>query len=59
MVAVAIPSKMLIERMFELSNSPAGLHGLWVRNIGKSKLFAGKINWCEGKPCRMARSALL
>lgn len=49
MVAIALPAKLVIARLFELSNDPAGYQDLWLKNIGVSKLF-GKMDWWYSNP---------
>lgn len=39
MTATALPVKLIIERIFELSNDPAGLQNHFLKNIGISKIF--------------------
>lgn len=50
MVAVALPTKAVINRLFELSNEPCGHLKIWLQNIGLSKILAGKISWYYAKP---------
>lgn len=45
-----MPTKRVIERLFELANEPCGLQKLALMNIGLSKLLAGSISWYYSKP---------
>lgn len=55
MVAVALPVKLIIGRLFELSNDPAGYTDVWLKNIGVSKLF-GAMDWYYTNPARKIRA---
>lgn len=50
MVAVALPTKMIINRLFELGNMPCGFERVWLHNQGISKKLAGKISWYWDDP---------
>lgn len=45
MAAVALPSKVIISRMFEMSNRPAGLKRKFLKRIGLAKPL-GPRSWC-------------
>ena len=45
MVAVAIPSKSMIERVFELSNDPPGYKDVWLQTRGAFRLLVGGSGW--------------
>ena len=46
MVAVALPTRAIISRLFEVSNRPAGRDdSLWLRHLGIVKLMTGKVSW--------------
>lgn len=47
MAATALPVKLIIERVFELSNDPAGLQNQFLKNVGISKIF-GRVRL---RPC--------
>ena len=52
MVAIAIPTRNIIGRLFELGNRPVGLDGsLWLKCSGFVKLVTGKVSWC-GVPAK-------
>ena len=46
MVAVALPTRSIIGRLYEVSNQPVGLdEGLWLRKLGLIKLVVGSLSW--------------
>ena len=46
MVAVALPTRSIIGRLYEVSNQPVGLdEGLWLRKLGLVKLAVGNLSW--------------
>lgn len=50
MAAVAIPCKMVIARLFELSNRPAGLPHLWLSWDGILCTMLGEMSWRYADP---------
>lgn len=58
MVAVALPTRLIIGRLFQISNQPVGLReGLWLRNLGLAKLATGAVSW-RAPPAAAASSPL-
>ena len=54
-MAVALPTKVLIHRLFELSNKPCGYEHIWLHNDGISKKLVGKLDWHWANPEGKAR----